>query len=129
MTRLARRCTVTVCRDCCCGTGKHPDVDHDGQLRRLTTGAARVRVSECLDVCEYSNVVVVQPSPAGRRAGGRPVWLGFVLDDAALDAVTAWVGRGGPGLAPMPDLLDLYLIARPPAVEPTGPQRTISDSR
>ena len=30
-----------------------------------------LRASECLDVCDQANVVVVQPSPAGRAAGGR----------------------------------------------------------
>jgi hypothetical protein len=98
-------CTLTVCRDCCCGSAdKHPDVDHDAQLAALRAGAGRhrVRVSECLSVCERSNVVVVQPSPAARRGGARPVYLGDVLDRGVLDAVTAWVAAGGPGVAEMP---------------------------
>jgi hypothetical protein len=65
---------VRVCRDCCCGTSrKHPGVDHDALLDLLvtsTTGVATVDVSPCLLACEKSNVVVVQPGPTGREAGG-----------------------------------------------------------
>ena len=96
-------CIVRVCRDCCCGTErKHPGVDHDGLLSRLedaTRGRARVLRSACLLACEESNVVVVNPSPAGRRAGARPVWLGAVLDEETVDAISGWVARGGPGFA------------------------------
>ena len=110
-------CTVTVCRDCCCGSlTKHPLVDHDAQLTTLrdaTAGRHRVRVSECLDVCERSNVVVVHPSPAARRAGGRPVHLGDVLDDATVAAVAGWLDQGGPGVAPMPVALRGHVF-RPP---------------
>ncbi|MER7161126.1 (2Fe-2S) ferredoxin domain-containing protein, partial [Streptomyces lydicus] len=66
-------CRVTVCRGCCCGdAAKIPGVDHTGQIPRLRAaldGAAPVRASECLDVCDQANVVVVQPSAAGRAAG------------------------------------------------------------
>jgi hypothetical protein len=108
-------CTLTVCRDCCCGSlDKHPDVDHDGHLAALRAGAGRhrVRVSECLSVCERSNVVVVQPCPSARRRGARPVYLGDVLDDDALDAVTSWLTAGGPGVAAMPARLDGHLFDR-----------------
>ncbi|MEV4435520.1 (2Fe-2S) ferredoxin domain-containing protein [Streptomyces sp. NPDC049555] len=105
-------CRITVCRGCCCGVeSKVPGVDHAGQIARLRTaldGAAPVRASECLDVCEQANVVVVQPSAAGRAAGGRPVWLGLVNDDGALEDIAAWVRAGGPGLAEPPGVLDLY---------------------
>ncbi|MFI5916545.1 (2Fe-2S) ferredoxin domain-containing protein [Dactylosporangium sp. NPDC051541] len=104
-------CTVTVCRGCCCGTAKVPGLDHPAQLaqlRRRLDGAAQVRTSDCLDACEYANAVVVQPSPAGRRAGGRPVWLGLVNQADTTDMIDAWVRAGGPGLADPPDLLDLY---------------------
>jgi hypothetical protein len=98
---------VRVCRDCCCGTSaKHPGVDHDALLEELvatTAGAATVSVSPCLLACEKSNVVVVQPGPAGRRAGGRPVWLRHVLDVRAVEAIAAWLHAGGPGLADVPD--------------------------
>lgn len=102
---------VTVCRGCCCGTaGKHPEVDHAGQLADLAAGigdAGRVRVSECLDVCERSNVVVVGPSADGRRAGARPTWLAGVLDHDAVADIVAWVRHGGPGIAAAPDVLEL----------------------
>lgn len=94
---------ATVCHGCCCGTArKHPGVDHAGLLAALTDGIGghgRVRTSECIDACERSNVVVVAPSPAARRAGARPVWLGEVLDVDEVDAVADWVRRGGPGVA------------------------------
>lgn len=102
---------VTVCRGCCCGTvGKHPEVDHAGQLADLAAGvgqAGRVRVSECLDACERSNVVVVGPSQDGRRAGARPTWLAGVLDHAAVADIVTWVQAGGPGIAAAPDVLEL----------------------
>ena len=110
-------CTVTVCRDCCCGSSaKHPRVDHDGQLERLRTGLAgahRVRTSLCLDVCEQANVMVVQPSPAARRAGARPVWFGLVEEPAIVDDLTRWVSDGGPGVAPLPAILELSVISPP----------------
>ncbi|GAA2748467.1 MULTISPECIES: (2Fe-2S) ferredoxin domain-containing protein [Kitasatospora] len=106
--------TVTVCRGCCCGSAdKHPGVDHAGQLERLRAGvggAGRVRAVDCLDVCGHSNVVVVGPSAEGRRAGGRPVWLGWVLSDDMVDDITAWVRSGGPGVVPAPGVLDLQEI-------------------
>lgn len=115
-------CTVTVCRDCCCGTRrKHPDVDHEALLRRLETGTqghARVAVSTCLLACDRSNVVVVAPSRRGRDAGGRPAWLQRVLDDSAVDAIAAWVRRGGPGLAPPPE--HLRTLWTSPPTQPTG---------
>src|SRR5690606_40075869 len=67
-------CRVTVCRDCCCGSPKVTGIDHAGQLERLRQ-AAPVRVSRCLDACEQANIVVVQPSAAGRAKGAHPVWL------------------------------------------------------
>lgn len=107
--------TVTVCRGCCCGSQvKHPDLDHRVQLERIHAGvgpSGRVRVSDCLDACERSNVMVVTPSAAGRRAGARPVWLGHVLDDDATDDVIEWVGSGGPGVSEPPSVLDLYAFS------------------
>ncbi|WP_329111252.1 hypothetical protein OG792_13615 [Micromonospora sp. NBC_01699] len=109
---------MTVCRGCCCGSvRKHPEVDHAGQVERLRAevGAEhRVRVTDdCLDACERSNVVVVHPSPAGRAAGARPVWFGFVLDDPAVDEIAAWVRAGGPGVVPLPPVLELYSVPAP----------------
>ncbi|MGX4694762.1 (2Fe-2S) ferredoxin domain-containing protein [Streptomyces sp. JNUCC 63] len=109
--QAAPRCTVTVCRGCCCGTSKIPGVDHAAQLATLKAALgprAQVRAVNCLDSCEQANVIVVQPSPAGRAAGGRPVWLGLVNDPDATDDIVAWVRAGGPGLAEPPDILDLY---------------------
>ncbi|MEU3930855.1 (2Fe-2S) ferredoxin domain-containing protein [Streptomyces sp. NPDC029044] len=102
-------CRIVVCRDCCCGTRKIRGVDHAAQTERLRE-AAPVRVSDCLDVCDQANVVVVQPSAAGRAAGARPVWLGLVNDPAATEDVVAWVREGGPGVAPLPDVLGLYVF-------------------
>ncbi|MEU5717632.1 (2Fe-2S) ferredoxin domain-containing protein [Streptomyces sp. NPDC020403] len=107
------RPTVSVCRGCCCGTPKIPGVDHSGQLaqlRRSLEGSATVRAVECLDACERGNVIVVQPSAEGRRAGGRPVWLGLVNDPHAVDDIVTWAREGGPGAADPPDILDLYVF-------------------
>jgi (2Fe-2S) ferredoxin len=110
----ASGCTVTVCRDCCCGSRtKHPSVDHDAQLARLQGALGpdhRVRTSMCLDVCAQSNVVVVQPAPAARQDGGRPVWFGLVLADAVTDDIARWISAGGPGVADLPAPLALSVI-------------------
>jgi len=53
----------------------------------------------------------VTPSAAGRRGGGRPVWLRAVLDDEAVDAITAWVALGGPGVASVPRFLAPQVFA------------------
>ncbi|MCY9785117.1 (2Fe-2S) ferredoxin domain-containing protein [Nocardiopsis sp. EMB25] len=88
-----------------------PGVDHKAQLARLSAIDDRsgrtvpVRTSKCLGICFQGNVVVVQPSQEGRAAGGRPVWLGEITDDALVEAIDDWIFRGGPGLAPLPDVL------------------------
>ncbi|MFE1248333.1 (2Fe-2S) ferredoxin domain-containing protein [Streptomyces sp. NPDC058735] len=102
-------CRVVVCRDCCCGSPKVTGVDHAAQAERLRT-AAPVRISGCLDVCDQANVIVVQPSAAGRAAGARPVWLGLVNDRDATEDVVSWVRAGGPGVAPLPEILGLYVL-------------------
>lgn len=100
---------MRVCRDCCCGsTHKHPGVDHDALLDRLSVaalGSAVVNVSGCLLACEKSNVVVVQPSRAARHRGARAVWLREVLDDDTVDAIAGWVRAGGPGMSDVPPRL------------------------
>ncbi|GAA3627927.1 hypothetical protein GCM10022223_51540 [Kineosporia mesophila] len=110
----AARCTVTICRGCCCGSSaKVPHLDHEAQFAGLRTSlesVARIRRTDCLDACERANVIVVQPSAEGRRAGGRPVWLGQVNDPDAAADITAWVDNGGPGLAEPPGVIDLYLF-------------------
>ncbi|CAN5798462.1 hypothetical protein BH20ACT6_BH20ACT6_13990 [soil metagenome] len=120
------RCRVRVCRDCCCGTGdKHPGVDHDGLLERLTLGvrrAALVSVTSCLLACDSSNVVVVSPSQAGRKAGGQPVWLRQVLDEVSVDAIADWVLRGGPGMSLLPPTLAAHAMVPPPAAVSGGPE-------
>ncbi|MET9761259.1 (2Fe-2S) ferredoxin domain-containing protein [Streptomyces sp. NPDC006372] len=103
-------CRIVVCRDCCCGSRKVTGVDHVAQTERLRA-AAPVRISDCLDVCDQANVIVVQPSAAGRAAGGRPVWLGLVNDPAATEDIVSWVREGGPGVAPRPEILDLYAFS------------------
>ncbi|MGW4751702.1 (2Fe-2S) ferredoxin domain-containing protein [Streptomyces chartreusis] len=105
-------CRVVVCRDCCCGTPKVTGVDHAQQTARLADNVP-VRVSDCLDVCEHANVIVVQPSAAARAAGARPVWLGLVNDPEATEDIITWVRAGGPGVAPCPDVLDLYTFTPP----------------
>ncbi|WP_198358701.1 (2Fe-2S) ferredoxin domain-containing protein [Streptomyces fildesensis] len=111
----AVRPTVTVCRGCCCGTAqKIPRLDHEAQLTDLRTSLARVatvRCTDCLDACERANVIVTQPSAEGRKAGGRPVWLGQVNDPNAAADITTWVENGGPGLADPPGNLDLYTFS------------------
>ena len=106
--------TVTVCRGCCCGRPeKNPGTDHAAQLAMLRQrlGVGRVRISDCLDVCEQSNVIVVSPAPAGRANGARPVWLGLIHDTDAVTDIADWIQAGGPGLAEPPAILDLYRFA------------------
>ncbi|MFJ3439372.1 (2Fe-2S) ferredoxin domain-containing protein [Streptomyces cyaneofuscatus] len=110
----AARPTVTVCRGCCCGTPKVPGLAHTAQLHELRQAvgqAATVRVTDCLDACERANVIVVQPSTAGRKAGGRPIWLGLVNDPDATADIAAWVASGGPGITEPPGILDLYTFS------------------
>lgn len=110
-------CTVTVCRDCCCGTSrKHPEVDHDAQLSALRDGLeghARLVVSPCLLACERSNVVVVAPDRGARGGGARPVWLDGVLAEEQTAAVVSWVRAGGPGRAALPEALTPLVGDRP----------------
>ncbi|MFM9373403.1 (2Fe-2S) ferredoxin domain-containing protein [Streptomyces sp. Da 82-17] len=116
----ARPCTVVVCRGCCCGNPrKYPGIDHDWQLDLLRAAAAEsdgrvaVRVSDCLGPCDQANVIVVQPSTAGRQAGGKPTWIGFAMGDDCTEELIAWVTAGGPGLAPPPATLELQFVATP----------------
>jgi predicted metal-binding protein len=119
--RAARRpCTIVVCRGCCCGNPrKHPGTDHAWQLDRLLAGAAgsggrfAVRTTDCLGPCDRANVVVVQPSTAGRLAGGRAVWVGFAMDDDCTDELLSWASAGGPGIAEPPATLRLQFIPPP----------------
>lgn len=90
---------VLVCRDCCCGsTSKHPATDHAAQRDSLLACAAaagvRVRVVECLDECDNSNVVLVRDFTRGRRP--HDTWLGEVHDERTTQRLVAWVREGGP---------------------------------
>ncbi|MFI9722708.1 (2Fe-2S) ferredoxin domain-containing protein [Streptomyces sp. NPDC052396] len=110
-TAGAARCTATVCRGCCCGTPRSPGSTTPpklAQLRAPLAGQAQVRVVKCLGACEHANLIVVQPSPEGRKAGGRPVRLGLVNDPDATTDIAAWIRDGGPGLAEPPGILGLY---------------------
>lgn len=96
MTRPDR--DVLLCRDCCCGSrSKHPRTDHLAQREALLAcsgvDGVRVRVVDCLDQCERSNVVLVRDFTAGRRP--HDTWLGGVLDATATEQVVAWVTAGG----------------------------------
>lgn len=91
-----------------------PGLDHAAQprdLRKAAGGAATVRVIDCLDACGRANVVVIQPSATGRRAGARPVWLGLVNDRDAVVDIAAWAASGGPGVTDPPGTLGLYAFS------------------
>jgi hypothetical protein len=92
--------SVLVCRGCCCGTGKHPGVDHKAQEARLRAALAepfaRLWVVDCLGTCDRSNVVVV-------RAGGARTWFGGVLGAGDTEALAGWVSAGAP--RPLPTRL------------------------
>ncbi len=98
---------VLLCRGCCCGTrAKHPKVDHDAQERALETAAdghpgVELRVVECLDECERSNVAVLRRP--GAPAKERDTWLGGLLTGSATAALADWIGQGGDG--PLPNAL------------------------
>jgi hypothetical protein len=84
--------SVLVCRGCCCGTSKHPDVDHAGQLdalRAATLAQERARLWEvdCLGPCSSSNVVVVRSGTARR-------WFGQMLDPDDTQLLAAWIEAG-----------------------------------
>jgi predicted metal-binding protein len=89
---------VLLCRSCCCGTiEKHPRTDHDAQRDALLgcgeADGVRVRVVDCLDHCDRSNVVLVRDFRGGRRR--HDTWLGGVLDPATTERLVTWVRDGG----------------------------------
>lgn len=98
---------VLLCRGCCCGTSdKHPKVDHDAQQRRLETAVdahpgVALRVVDCLDECDRSNVAILRRSYGPARE--RDTWLGGLLTDRPTTALVAWIADGGVG--PLPDAL------------------------
>jgi predicted metal-binding protein len=104
--------TVMLCRGCCCGSErKHPSTDHDGQravLEAVASPAVRVRVVDCIDRCERSNVVLVRERLApGRR---RDTWFGGVHYRAHTSALAEWVDDGCPAELPA----DLARLRIPP---------------
>jgi predicted metal-binding protein len=103
-TFAALMLTVLVCRGCCCGTErKHPEVDHAAQLEAIRASAGgRLRVTECLDACDRSNVVVL-------RDGDSTRWLGGVLAVEQLRALCEWLASGRGGEA-MPERLQPLLF-------------------
>lgn len=67
---------------------------------------------DCLWACDLSNVVVVNPSYAGRLAGARPAWVPEVNTLERARSLARWVRQGGPGVADPPaDLGDLLTAA------------------
>jgi predicted metal-binding protein len=98
--------TVLLCRGCCCGTRKkHPGVDHEAQEDALRAAAdghpdVELRVVDCLDECDRSNVVVVRR--AGRPAKDRDAWLGGMLTGKASTALASWLAEGAADPMPGP---------------------------
>lgn len=89
---------VMLCRDCCCGTAaKHPRTDHDAQLLALEEAVAdnpaiALRVVDCLDECDRSNVAVVRRPQAAK--GKRDTWFGGLLAESTTRSFAAWVADG-----------------------------------
>ena len=110
------KATVLLCRGCCCGTSdKHPGTDHEAQQGALVAAASpsvEVRVVDCLDACDRSNVVVLRRGVG--KARDRDTWLGGVLSDKASTALVAFVAAGAEGDLP-PALAGLrFRRQRPP---------------
>ncbi len=95
---------MLLCRGCCCGTAtKHPRADHDAQQLALEDAAdahpdVALRIVDCLDECDRSNVAVLR-RPAAPRAE-RDTWLGGLLTSRATDALADWIRGGGTGDLP-----------------------------
>ena len=117
---MSRRTGVVLCRGCCCGSERRdPHTDHAAQLdwllqlERAHPDGVTARISDCLGPCARANVLVVRPSSAGRRRGGRPVWFGSVRDTRILVVVESWLRAGGPGLVALPDELEQHVVPAP----------------
>jgi predicted metal-binding protein len=95
---------VLLCRGCCCGTRtKHPRADHQTQQLALEEAAGahpdvELRVVDCLDACERSNVAVLRRP--GAPAKERDTWLGGLLTDKATAALADWLREGGAAVLP-----------------------------
>jgi hypothetical protein len=110
---------VLACRGCCCGTAKHPDVDHDAQLDVLREAVGdRLEVTPCLGPCRWSNVIAAVDTESGAQT-----WFGKVLsiDDTA--AVAAWLTD--PSTAARPD----RLLRQPPRPDRIRAGQVATDPR
>lgn len=108
----ADRVRLNACRECWAGDG----YELVGRVPLCGLGDredVQTRSIECFDVCEGDSVAVVQPTAAGRRAGGRPVWLRDTHDPDVVDALAEWIGAGGPGIADEPDLVAIHAFTPP----------------
>jgi predicted metal-binding protein len=91
---------VMLCRGCCCGTAqKHPRTDHEAQQLTLEQAVAAqplvdLRVVDCLDECDRSNVALVR-RPRAPKAD-RDTWLGGLLTPAATSTLADWLREGAP---------------------------------
>ncbi len=110
--------TVLVCRSCCCGrASKHPEIDHDWQLRVLSEAidgqrGARLRRVGCLDVCSQSNVIVVRDRRPEVAANERTQWFGGINTTELTEVFCAWLHVGGPS-EPTPEILRRHRFAGP----------------
>jgi hypothetical protein len=116
--RARQGTVVLLCRGCCCGThAKHPRIDHEAQADALDDAArthpdVELRVVDCLDECDRSNVAVIRRMAEPVKT--RDTWLGGLLTDRATDALAEWLRRGGGD--PLPDqLAGLRFRHRPPS--------------
>lgn len=109
---------LLLCRGCCCGTSsKHPRTNHAGQTEALELAAdahpdVELRLVDCLDECDRSNVAVVRRPHEPPKS--RDTWLGGLLTDRATEALADWLRRGGSD--PLPDrVAGLRFNRRPPS--------------
>jgi hypothetical protein len=81
---------------------KHPSTPHREQVSILRCAAlaagARFAVTDCLDACSNSNVVVLRRRCA---AGTETFWLGRMLRAGDTALLAGWIARGGPVSAPL----------------------------
>lgn len=92
------RLAVMVCRGCCCGTAKHPQVDHEAQIRTLkhaadASPAVELVVTNCLGPCGQSNVIRVREIDADDR---HDLWFGRLCTPDSTAVLAAWLAGGAP---------------------------------
>lgn len=112
---------LTACGLCAGETLAGSDPLPGGQLARIeaiaASGDATLTVVDCLDACERGDVVVVRPTSAA-RATHPPVWFERLAGDELSGELHRWVRAGGPGPAPVPELLEPHRISAPQAPVP-----------